>query len=64
MRRCPLGAAAAAQLGVYVHGLAGDLAEADEGEVAMIASDLIGRLADAVLELSAKRRTPPPPPQS
>jgi NAD(P)H-hydrate epimerase len=59
-----LDAEAAAQLGVYLHGLAGDLAEADEGEVAMIAGDIIGRLGDAVLELTAKRRTPPTPPQS
>ena len=51
-----LDAEAASQIGVYLHGLAGDLAEADEGEVAMIAGDLIGRLGDAVLELTAKRR--------
>ena len=31
----------AARLGVHVHGLAGDLAAADLGQVAMIASDLI-----------------------
>lgn len=45
--------AAACQLSVYVHGLAGDLAAADEGEVAMIAGDLLDRLGDAVLELTA-----------
>ena len=54
-----LDAEAAAQLGVYLHGLAGDLAEADEGEIAMIASDLVGRLGDAALELTARRRKPP-----
>ena len=59
-----LDADAAAQLGVYLHGLAGDLAEADEGEVAMIAGDLIGRLGDAVLELTAKRRTQATPASS
>jgi NAD(P)H-hydrate epimerase len=32
---------AAAQLGVYLHGLAGDLACADLGEVSLIASDLL-----------------------
>jgi NAD(P)H-hydrate epimerase len=32
---------AAAQLGVYLHGLAGDLARDDLGEVSMIASDLL-----------------------
>jgi len=41
---------------VYLHGLAGDLAEADEGEVGMIAGDLIDRLGDAVLELTARRK--------
>jgi hydroxyethylthiazole kinase-like uncharacterized protein yjeF len=51
-----LDADAACRLAVYVHGLAGDLAEADEGEVAMTASDLLMRLGDAVLELSARRR--------
>ncbi len=51
----------AAQLSVYLHGLAGDLAAADEGEVAMVAGDVIDRLGDAVLELtSATRRTPEP----
>jgi NAD(P)H-hydrate repair Nnr-like enzyme with NAD(P)H-hydrate dehydratase domain len=43
---------------VYLHGLAGDLAEADEGEVAMVAGDLIARLGDAVLELTARRKKP------
>jgi NAD(P)H-hydrate epimerase len=37
----------AARLGVYVHGLAGDLAAADLGEVSMIASDLIKHLPRA-----------------
>ena len=32
----------ACKLAVYLHGLAGDLAEADEGEVAMTAADLAG----------------------
>ncbi len=48
----------ACKLAVYLHGLAGDLAEADEGEVAMIAGDIIARLGDAVLDLTAKRRKP------
>ena len=38
---------------VYLHGLAGDLAEADEGEVAMTSGDLAGHLGDAILELTA-----------
>ena len=37
----------AAQLGVYVHGLAGDLAAAELTERGMIAGDLIQRLPDA-----------------
>ncbi len=49
----------ASQLAVYLHGLAGDLAAADEGEVAMVAGDLVDRLGDAVLELTAVRRQKP-----
>ena len=51
-----LDAEAACKLAVYLHGAAGDLAEADEGEVAMIAGDLAAHLGDAVLELTARRR--------
>lgn len=51
-----LDAEAACKLGVYLHALAGDLTEADEGEVAMTAADLAGHLGDAVLELTATRR--------
>jgi NAD(P)H-hydrate epimerase len=51
-----LDAEAACKLAVYLHSLAGDLAEADEGEVAMTAADLAGHLGDAVLELSARRK--------
>jgi hydroxyethylthiazole kinase-like uncharacterized protein yjeF len=51
-----LDAEAACKLAVYLHGTAGDLAEADEGEVALIAGDLIDRLGDAVLELTARRK--------
>jgi NAD(P)H-hydrate epimerase len=42
---------AAAQLGVYVHGLAGDLARDDLGEVSLIASDLLTYLPKAFLKL-------------
>jgi NAD(P)H-hydrate epimerase len=55
-----LDAEAACKLAVYLHGLAGDLAEADEGEVGMIAGDLVARLGDAVLELTARRRKTTP----
>ena len=51
-----LDAEAACKLAVYLHGMAGDLAEADEGEVSMTAGDLAGRIGDAILELTAKRR--------
>jgi NAD(P)H-hydrate epimerase len=51
-----LDAEAACKLAVYLHGAAGDLAEADEGEVALVAGDLAARLGDAVLELTARRR--------
>ncbi len=51
-----LDAEAACKIGVYLHALAGDLAEADEGEIAMTAGDLAAHLGDAVLELTARRR--------
>jgi hydroxyethylthiazole kinase-like uncharacterized protein yjeF len=54
-----LDAEAACKLAVYLHGTAGDLAEADEGEVALIATDIAARLGDAVLELTARRRRRP-----
>lgn len=38
----------AAQLGVYLHGRAGDLGAAVRGEVSLIASDLLGFLPDAI----------------
>jgi NAD(P)H-hydrate epimerase len=51
-----LDAEAACKLAVYLHGMAGDLAEADEGEAAMTSADLAGHLGDAVLELTARRK--------
>jgi hydroxyethylthiazole kinase-like uncharacterized protein yjeF len=51
-----LDAEAACKLAVYLHGMAGDLAEADEGEVAMTAADVAGHLGDAILELTARRK--------
>jgi ADP-dependent NAD(P)H-hydrate dehydratase / NAD(P)H-hydrate epimerase len=47
---------AACKLAVYLHGLAGDLAEADEGEVAMTSADVAGHLGDAMHELTARRK--------
>jgi hydroxyethylthiazole kinase-like uncharacterized protein yjeF len=52
-----LDAEAACKLAVYVHGTAGDLAEADEGELSMTASDLAEHIGDAILELTARRTT-------
>ena len=43
----------AAQLGTYVHGLAGDLAAAELGQLATISSDLIRFLPPAWKRLSA-----------
>ena len=48
-----LGPFDAARLGVYLHGLAGDLAADDLGQVSMIASDLIDYLPEAFQEYSA-----------
>jgi hydroxyethylthiazole kinase-like uncharacterized protein yjeF len=56
-----LDAEAACKIAVYLHALAGDLTEADEGEVAMTAGDLVAHLGDAVLELTARRRVESPP---
>ncbi len=51
-----LDAEAACKLAVYLHGMAGDLAEATEGEVALTPSDVLAQLGDAVLELTARRK--------
>ena len=51
-----LDAEAACKLAVYLHGMAGDLAEADEGEVAMTAADVLAHLGDAILELTARKK--------
>jgi ADP-dependent NAD(P)H-hydrate dehydratase / NAD(P)H-hydrate epimerase len=51
-----LDAVAACKLAVYLHGAAGELADADEGEVSMTALDLANHIGDAILELTARRR--------
>jgi NAD(P)H-hydrate epimerase len=51
-----LDAEAACKLAVYLHGMAGDLAEADEGEVSMTAGDVAGHIGDAIMELTARRK--------
>jgi len=50
-----LDAEAACKLAVYLHGAAGDLAEGDEGQIALTASDVAARLGDAMLDLSGRR---------
>jgi ADP-dependent NAD(P)H-hydrate dehydratase / NAD(P)H-hydrate epimerase len=52
-----LDAEAACKLAVYLHGAAGDLAEADEGDVSLVAGDIAARLGDAIMELTARRTT-------
>jgi ADP-dependent NAD(P)H-hydrate dehydratase len=47
---------AAAQLGVYLHGLAGDLARDQLGEVSLIASDLLDYLPQAFQQHARQRR--------
>jgi len=49
----------ACDVAVYLHGLAGDLAEADEGPQAMTATDILAHISDAMLDVSAKRKVPP-----
>jgi ADP-dependent NAD(P)H-hydrate dehydratase / NAD(P)H-hydrate epimerase len=51
-----LDAEAACKLAVYLHGMAGDLAEADESEVSMTAGDVAGHLGDAIMELTARKQ--------
>jgi ADP-dependent NAD(P)H-hydrate dehydratase / NAD(P)H-hydrate epimerase len=51
-----LDAEAACKLAVYIHGSAGELADADSGEVSMTAGDLVEHIGDAILEVTARRR--------
>lgn len=51
-----LDAEAACKLAVYLHGLAGDSAEVQTGETALVAGDLVGHLGAAVLELTGRRQ--------
>jgi NAD(P)H-hydrate epimerase len=49
----------AARLAVYLHGLAGDLAAVDRGEVALVAGDLVDQLGAAVFDLTGHRPKKP-----
>jgi NAD(P)H-hydrate epimerase len=51
-----LDAEAACKLAVYLHGMAGDLAEAEHGQAALTASDIARRLGEAVLEVTGRRK--------
>lgn len=42
----------AAQLGAYVHGVAGDIARDHDGEIGMIAGDIVDALPDAFVHMS------------
>ena len=53
-----LDAEAACKLAVYLHGSAGELADADNGEVSMTAGDLVDHIGDAILEMTSRRRVP------
>ncbi len=46
----------ASQLGVYIHGLAGDIAAKKKGELSMIASDIIDCLPDAFIKYKKEKR--------
>jgi NAD(P)H-hydrate epimerase len=48
-----LGAFEAAQLGVHVHGLAGDIARDQNGEIGLIAGDIVDSLPDAFYHLTS-----------
>jgi len=50
-----LDAEAACKLAVYLHGMAGDLAEADESEIGLTAGDVAAHIGDAILELTSRR---------
>jgi NAD(P)H-hydrate epimerase len=45
----------ASQLGVYIHGLAGDIAAKKKGEHSMIASDIIEYLPDAFIKYNKEK---------
>jgi NAD(P)H-hydrate epimerase len=51
-----LDAEAACKLAVYLHGMAGDLAEAHNGEVSMTALDLADHIGAAIMELTGRRQ--------
>jgi NAD(P)H-hydrate epimerase len=51
-----LDAEAACRLAVFLHGAAGDLAEASDGEASMIASDVLAHIGEALGELTGREK--------
>lgn len=47
---------AAGKIAVYLHGTAGDLAGGDEGEVSLIATDLVAHIGEAIIQLTTRRK--------
>ncbi len=52
-----LDAEAACRLAVFLHGVAGDIAEAREGQVAMTATDVLAHLGDALQQLTGQGKS-------
>jgi len=53
-----LDAEAACRLAVFLHGVAGDIAESVEGQITMTATDLLAVIGDAINHLTGKHQTP------
>jgi NAD(P)H-hydrate epimerase len=52
-----LDAEAACRLAVFLHGVAGDLSEASEGELAMTATDVLAHIGDAICEITTTKKS-------
>jgi hydroxyethylthiazole kinase-like uncharacterized protein yjeF len=52
-----LDAEAACRLAVFLHGIAGDLSEASEGEMAMTATDVLSHIGDAICEITSTKQS-------
>jgi len=54
-----LDAEAACRLAVFLHGVAGDMAEVSEGQVGMIATDIVNLLGEALTQLTSPSKEAP-----